>query len=609
MVDRRRRGSRRFAKARLNEAAGPPGRRQSSMWESESPSANGGIHRGAVGFAFSVHDASMRPRECSHAPAEFGRVRDADPMGVSTVVQVHLLGDAEGRLGVDHSVGAVEDCGELGSRSRPAAVKGSAGTVVASWLVPAPPRRRPESAQIPVFPGKWRSSFRRFRRGAGVAVPTHEAKSLAGRNRMNRSGVGRVVLCLGLATSTGACGPVRYTDPGGSGGNYYGQNAYEPSGQSGRSAAPPPSPWVVEVHYEPPSSMSRWGFRVVMVPLENDADGHITQRLSERINQTHTFDVVTGGAMHIGISGAVVASHVGDERVDERSARCSRTIQETRSRRVPYEVEDPEPAPSAQTTEEASRQLGESLANIVLAASGRPMQPRSRRSHTEYRDEEYSVPIPQPYECTTLVRRVSVEFRLRVRVMARTHPPRVVYEHEFALQDHQETTGRRGSDNEDHEPDPVDGQALLRSLEDRALSEFASANLPETSTETIHFEDCHEPRCEAAVALVRGGSMPEADRTLSELIREHASPRHHLPEGDAAAALYDRGLVRAYSGQFEPGLEDINRAIALSPGHAEWESRLATINQMVRAVGLEVPPPTVIPNRRPAAGAARRGVH
>ena len=93
---------------------------------------------------------------------------------------------------------------------------------------------------------------------------------------------------------------------------------------------------------------------------------------------------------------------------------------------------------------------------------------------------------------------------------------------------------------------------------------------------------------------------------VSELIREDSAPRHRRAEGDAAAALYDRGLVRAYSGQFAPGLEDINRAIAMSPGHAEWESRLATLNQMVRAVGLEVPPPAAPRARRPAAGAVRR---
>ena len=415
-----------------------------------------------------------------------------------------------------------------------------------------------------------------------------------------------MLLCLGISALMNACGPVRYPRAGGSEANYYGQNFNAPAGDSGRSAGPPPSPWVVEVRYEPPSSMSRWGFRVVMVPLENDADGRITRRLSELIDQTRTFDVVTSGAMHIGVSGVVVTSHVGDERVDEHPARCSRTIQETRTRRVPYEVEDPEPTPAVQTTEESSRQLGEALGNIILAASGRPTQPRPRRSHTEYRDEEYSVPVAQPYNCTTLVRHVSAEFRVRLRVMARTRPPRVVYEHEFALQDQQETPGRRGSDSEDHEPAPVDGQALLRSLEERALAEFAGANLPAASTETIRLEDCHEPRCEAAVGLVRGGSMPEADRTLSELIREDSAPRHRRAEGDAAAALYDRGLVRAYSGQFAPGLEDINRAIAMSPGHAEWESRLATLNQMVRAVGLEVPPPAAPRARRPAAGAVRR---
>ncbi len=401
----------------------------------------------------------------------------------------------------------------------------------------------------------------------------------------------------------------------GCGGNYRGGNYNSRRGDwsgggsfpvGGFASAPSAqSEWQAEVTYEPPSAFSRWGFRVLVRPFDNDSSAGITQRMAQIIDATRSFDVVTSGAVHMAVSGAVQESRVGAESVEVEPARCVRTLQETRSRRVPYEVEDPAAPPSTQTREQNYEQLGEAIGNLIVAAAGGRPSTMGRRTHTEYRDEEFFVPVEQAYGCQTVVRHIDATFRLHVQVMARTRPVRVVYEHDFAEHDDERTTGRRGSDHGDQEPAPVDGEALLRSLQARALDAFARENMPHSASETLRFEACGDERCAAAVTLVRTQNFDEANRTLTELVTQDALPRRHRAVAYMAAAIFDRGLVRAYSGQFASGVDDISRAIALSPGHPDWEARLARIREMATAVGVEIPVPRAPRGARPAAGGRR----
>lgn len=256
------------------------------------------------------------------------------------------------------------------------------------------------------------------------------------------------------------------------------------------------------------------------------------------------------------------------------------------------------------TAEDHGRRIGLAIGTIITAAMGAPTAPLSgRRTRTEYRDEEYTEPVEQQYDCTELVRSVRASFRLRVRIAARTRPIRTVFEREFALRDEQRTTGLRGADEGNREPPPVDGPELLRTLWTRAVEEFSSEVLPESGDEAIEFVDCHEPRCAAAVSLVRGGSLDEAERVLSGLIEEDSAPRRRRTSVDAAAALYNRGLTRAYGHSLLEGIDDIRRAVELVPGQSAWERRLAALREMQREAGIESPAPA--PNPRRAA--PRRG--
>lgn len=201
--------------------------------------------------------------------------------------------------------------------------------------------------------------------------------------------VGTVVASVVTSLALSACGGRSR------GATYYygngGPSAYYPRGaQPAPSAA---SEWEAEVSYEPPTPLSRWGFRVLVLPFENENSTGITQRLAHVIDATRSFDVVTSGAVHMAVSGAVQESRVGEEAVEVEPARCVRTLQETRTRRVPYEVEDPAPPPSAQTREQNYQQLGEAIGNIIVAASGGTPRSMGRRTHTEFREEEYTVPV------------------------------------------------------------------------------------------------------------------------------------------------------------------------------------------------------------------------
>lgn len=382
--------------------------------------------------------------------------------------------------------------------------------------------------------------------------------------------------------------------------NSYGGGYYPSSAPSAASApARPRSPWEVSLRYERPTSISRWGRRVTVVPFTDEGESGFTHRVSDAIDATSTFEVAESN-VQLGVSGEVLESAFSDERFEEHPHRCTRTVQERRTRRVPVEVEIPDPpAGSRPTAEDHGRRLGVAIGTIITAAMGAPTPNYSGRpTRTEYRDEEYTEPVEQQYDCTELVRSVRATFRVRVRIAARTRPIRTVFEREFAIRDEQRTTGLRGADEGNREPPAVDGPGLLRTLWDRGVAEFSNAVLPEATDVDLEFGDCHDPRCAAAVSLVRGGSPDEAERVLTSIVDEDSAPRRRRTSVDAATALYDRGLVRAYGHSLLEGIDDIRRAIELVPGQRAWEQRLAALREIQREAGIESPAPAPPPRAR-----------
>lgn len=301
-----------------------------------------------------------------------------------------------------------------------------------------------------------------------------------------------------------------------------------------------------------------------------------SQRISEAIGRIQSLEVVTDRT-EIGITGNVIESVVSPDVMSEHPSTCRRVVQRTRTRQVPYEVEDPPPRRNPNRTREGrTRRVDEALDDMTLGFGG-------RRTHTEYREEQYTVPEIEQYACTELRRNVDVAFVVRIRVAVRSRPIRVVYDREVRLTDQRQTTGVRGSDD-DREPGTIDGQALLRTLWERARDQFVTEALPTPEDVQVRFEDCQNPRCESAVNFARGGNMEDAERELSEVIRALTVRRPRRSE-QLAAAHYNRGLVRGFGRRLNDGIADLVRATSLAPGHTDWENRLTSFRELQRSLG------------------------
>ncbi len=195
----------------------------------------------------------------------------------------------------------------------------------------------------------------------------------------------------------------------------------------------------------------------------------------------------------------------------------------------------------------------------------------------EMRTEQYTEMVARPYNCTELVRSINARFYARVGVNAMTRPIREVYARDLDIADDETQTGLSGSDSEDHPPAPVDGAALLQSLQQRAATVFVREILPRSDRLSVELADCRDSRCENALALARNGAFDVAVATLTQVVDQSANPLDDAGRDRLASALFNRGVVRGYTGAFAEGIDDLTRAIALRPADPTWGNHLARL--------------------------------
>ncbi len=313
----------------------------------------------------------------------------------------------------------------------------------------------------------------------------------------------------------------------------------------------------VRVSVYHPSALSRYGQRIGVEPFDNDMETHVSQRVQRRIEASRTFDVTEPERQQMRVIGTVQDATVGQEMRIERPHTCVRLVPELRTRQVPVLITIPAPP----------------------SPDGRYVPPTFR---TEYRTEQYTEMVDQPYACVQIVRFIPAQVRVQVSVNALTQPIRQVYSRTIALREQDEATGLRGSDSSDHEPGPVDGPRLLQRLLDRVADEVAGDLLPRTGSANVEFADCRDQRCEDAIALTRNGGAAPAVLLLNAVVDQYQSASDESARRRLAAALFNRGILRGFHGEIGDGIADIQRAITTHLIDPAWARYLQALQELAR---------------------------
>lgn len=300
------------------------------------------------------------------------------------------------------------------------------------------------------------------------------------------------------------------------------------------------------IHVAHPSPLSRWGRNVGVERFANEVTPDVSGPIAQGLEASGAFRVTPPAEQQMRMVGRVEVDAIDPERLASRAHTCVRQVPEQRTRTVPVPTPD--------------------------GRGGITMQMVT---------QSYTATVDRPYSCTQLVRTVTARFRARVTVNALTRPIREVFQHTVALEDARESLGLRGSDAEDHDPEPVDGPALLDELHRRAVGEVLDRVLPRVEDVEVEFADCRDPRCDQGLTHVRQRSLPEAVAQFDAVVRATSaqSPDSRVRQ-QHAAALFNRGVVRGYDGALAEGVADLTQAIALDNTHQDWTVHLTRLRAL-----------------------------
>lgn len=220
------------------------------------------------------------------------------------------------------------------------------------------------------------------------------------------------------------------------------------------------------------------------------------------------------------------------------------------------------------------------IAGEVLANDYGEQLTENRRTCTRsvsYRDSSGQQRTrSESYACTTYTRtgtaRVMIRFVVQVASTGQW-----VYDRTF-------DDSRSASTSATNQmPGGIDGGGMLADLNARIVADFARVILPWSETVVVRFTGCGgADRCGEAIDYVHASQLFEAERIYTEILGPYDSPDQQVTEEDldiVSETLYNRGVVRAYSGSYELALQDLQRAIQLRPDHDEWNDMLQEVER------------------------------
>lgn len=182
-----------------------------------------------------------------------------------------------------------------------------------------------------------------------------------------------------------------------------------------------------------------------------------------------------------------------------------------------------------------------------------------------------------PYECTQVTRTGIAHSAIRITV-AIASTGQVVWDRVYEGSRQAETSATNGT------PRGIDGGSMLAELVDVAVADFAPVILPWPDQVVVAFSDCgHAEGCDAAWQLVQRSDLTGAEALYTQILGPYDQATGAVDPEDTeivADTLFNRGIVRAYSGSYELGIADIERALSIRPQESEWAQELARIETL-----------------------------
>jgi hypothetical protein len=133
-------------------------------------------------------------------------------------------------------------------------------------------------------------------------------------------------------------------------------------------------------------------------------------------------------------------------------------------------------------------------------------------------------------------------------------------------------------------PPGIDSDRMLFALVDGAVDDFARVILPWRDTVEVAFTDCGGGEgCDEAFRAIQQNDLRTAEAIYTRILGPYDDATA-VPSGEdaeiVAETLFNRGVVRAYTGSFELGIADIQRALSIQPNHDDWRAELAQIEAL-----------------------------
>jgi hypothetical protein len=179
-----------------------------------------------------------------------------------------------------------------------------------------------------------------------------------------------------------------------------------------------------------------------------------------------------------------------------------------------------------------------------------------------------------PYQCTRVTRHGFAHSAIRFTIMI-AQSRMIVYDRVIENQDQAQTTATNGT------PPGIDGSGMLGGMVDTAVESFARVILPWPDEVEVAFTDCGGGEgCDRAWQQIQAGNLPGAEQIYTQILGPYADPAAPVNPDDTdivSDTLFNRGVVRAYSGSYELGIADIERALQVEPNHDDWRVELQNI--------------------------------
>ena len=183
----------------------------------------------------------------------------------------------------------------------------------------------------------------------------------------------------------------------------------------------------------------------------------------------------------------------------------------------------------------------------------------------------------ESYPCVQTTRWGNASASVRFVVMV-AGSGQVVFDRTYQDTAQTSTTANNGR------PAPIDGRGMLDSMVSSFVAEFSRVILPWPETVVVQFTGCGgADGCGEAFDRVRAGNLQAAEQIYTQILGPYDAPGSALNPDDAdivSETLFNRGIIRAYTGSYELGIQDLTRALEIRPNEGRWREELSQIEQL-----------------------------